>query len=288
MGLEKVERFLELLYQYKITNNYDRVILVIGDEGVGKSTFILELIVLWRMIRDVEIDIDEILELMQTDREGFKRALSRAPRRSVIAAPDAARIYHKKDAMDPDQKELEKDLLDVRMKENLILLGFQSWKTVPTDLAERRARNAFYIPRRGLVRGYDRESLDEKVDSGDWPRADLVDTFPSLEGTELWDQYRQTDLEAKQLRIDLEDEPEDEPKTKRERIDEVYREIKDERGIESVVGIHGGHNKPHIDIDMIQLGFDLSIRDARKVKKLLQNDDEIEVPELAEGQTQGN
>jgi len=81
------------------------------------------------------------------------------------------------------------------------VLGFQSWDRIGGEIKERRSKLTLKIPRRGLIRGYGRDAMDERIDSGSWPESTLTDKFPPLDGTELWDQYQQLDLEQKRERL---------------------------------------------------------------------------------------
>lgn len=278
--LQKVERFVDRLYHDRICNQYDAVLPIIADEGDGKSTFISQFGFFWQDVRDERRDPDSLLETMCFTRDGLQKRISSAPKRSLICVPDAARVLHKKEAMQGDQRELEKDFFDVRSSEYVILLGYQDWASVPTFLQERRAKFAFYIPKRGQIRGYNRESLDEKSNNNNdydwWPESDLVDTFPSLEGTDYWTRYQKLDDEKKNARMGIESENDEDngEKSKNERIKQISQDIKDE-GVHGYVSNHGVTGNPYIDADLIELDYDLSVRDAKKVKKLLERDPDV-------------
>lgn len=202
--MEKVRRYFEDIYENRICDEYDHILPIVGDEGVGKSTFILESIVMYREIRGLDRnDHDAILGPLCYTRKDVKDRMANAERRAIIAVPDAGRVLHKKEAMKGEQVEIEKDIADVRTKEFLFLLGFQGWGMIPTFMQERRAKNVFYLPERGLVRGYNRKSLNKKEDMEDdaWPRSDLTDTFPALDGTDLWERYKELDREKKEERM---------------------------------------------------------------------------------------
>ena len=200
--LDITRRFLERLYEDKITKDYDAVIPVVGDEGVGKSTYILQCIWMYQEIRGLDPTPESVLDtIVWGGRDEFKQALSKRPEESVICSMDAARVLYKKDAMDGDQREIEKDLLDVRMKNNLYFLGFQDWDIIPSMIQNRRAKFLLFIPDRGLIRGFGRDALDQKVETGNWPPADMKDKFPDLEGTEVWHRFRKQDLAKKKERI---------------------------------------------------------------------------------------
>ena len=60
---------------------------------------------------------------------------------------------------------------------------------------------------------------------------------------------------------------------------DVSEEIATERGLDDFLTIHGSWNCPIIDADMIRMEYDLSHRDAKAVKKLLNKRDDVEVPD---------
>lgn len=264
--LDRIQAFYERVYKQRIKQKYDAVTLIIGDESTGKSTFILESIWFYQEIRGLDPTPGSVLDqIIWRGRQEFKNALIEFPRRSAIAVPDAGRVFYRKDAMVGEQKEVEKDLLDSRVKENLILLGFQDWKIIPSMLQERRAKFAFYIPRRGRVYGYGRAKLDEWVETGERPEPDLNDWFPSLEGKRIWSVYEEKDLEMKKERMAGDTATEE---TEEVDLFEIANDIQTQ-GIEEVVSIHGGNKQPYIDSDLIELNWDLNAQQARKVKKLL-------------------
>jgi len=275
MSLDRIEAFAEVLYEEKICDEYDRIIPIIADESGGKSTFILEFMIIWREITGREVDAQEMIDQLVYTREGFQNALADYPPRAVIPVPDAARAMHRKEAMQSEQIEVEKDLLDVRVKEHVVMLGYQDYDIIPDFLQRRRAKNAFYIPTRGTIWGYSRDGLDERYEKESWPEPELTASFPSLEGTDLWRQYKREDRKRKKerMRSSASASPGGDMT-----VHEIAEEIKSE-GIESVVGIHGGWNRPYIDPDLIEMQYDIPARKAKKVKKLLGSDSEVTVPD---------
>lgn len=284
--MKKVERYLERLYEERIEEQYDHILLVVGDEGHGKSTLMLQMMVLWQMIREgyddaSEVDVEDVLSSIVHSPEGFEEAMAGFAARSAIAVPDAGRVMHKKEAMAAEQRELEKDLLDVRTNEYLILMGYQYWSTVPSFLMDGRAKGALYIPKRGLIQGYSRETLNDDIEDDDVPPADLVDTFPSLEGTELWREYRRIDQEQKAKRMDADDEDgEGEGWTVRE----VVGDIEDRDALGDFVLTHNQNGRPYIDADLIEYEYGVSARKAKQVKKVLERDHDVSdhSPEVGE------
>lgn len=272
MSLDRVEAFAEMLFEQKIKQEFDRVIPIVADEGMGKSTFMLEFMTIWRQVTGREVSADSLIDQFVYDQEGFQDALAEYPPRSVIPVPDAARALHRKEAMRKGTIETEKDLLDVRVKEHVILLGYQDWNIIPRFLQERRAKNVFYIPKRGRVWGFNRASIDQRYEDEEWPDADFKASFPSLEGTELWRRYKEEDMKRKQDRMRAVADDEEES------LEDIVERIKDD-GVDNVSSIHGGWNKRILDRDLIEMEYDLSRRDATKVKKLLKSDSSVSVGE---------
>lgn len=219
MEIEKLEptyRLLSAINDRVIERNDDRVILVVGDEGVGKSTLMVTMARMWNEIRDRPAETDAVLDnIVWGGREAFNEAMKKGDEGDMIAVQDAPHVLFSRDAMVGEQKETEKTLMDIRFRNYLIVLGFQDWGDIPTGLARRRAKNTLFIPRRGVIRGFNRDSMDTRHKSGEWPEPDFEDRFPSLDGTELWNEFQDRDEEAKLER--LEDDEEQAP-------DEAQRE----------------------------------------------------------------
>lgn len=220
--MERYKRYLEKLYQH-VQNDWDRIIPIIGPEGVGKSTLILQSNWLWDDIRGKNPRPETVLDyVVFDDRDAFRQKLLSSSQTDPISVMDAAHVLFNKDVMKPDQIEVEKSLLDIRTENYVIFLGYQSWGDIPTQLRKRRAENAIYIPRRGYLKGFNRRQLDEKesMDEGEWPDPALRDTFPSLEGTRLWERFNEIDKQRKRSRLQT-DEAADSELTPQDVVDEI-------------------------------------------------------------------
>jgi hypothetical protein len=272
--MKKMEQLVEELYRTRQEQNLDTVVPVIGDEGMGKSTLILQLAVKYCMERDGEPpEIEHLLSRVCYTREEFKKMMANSEKQDLIIVPDAARVLYSMDVAKSEQKEIEKDMMDVRGLEYFILMGFQSWRRMGGEIKERRAKLAAKIPRRGLIRVYSRQAMDEKVDTGDWPSATLTDKFRPLDGTELWQQYKSLDELKKRERIaagigDGEDEAD------QMSVQDVADEIAD-GGLEAVVSANSRTDRPYINKDLIRAEYELSHSDARAVKSLLEKEFDI-------------
>jgi hypothetical protein len=216
---------------------------------------------------------DSVLErVVWGSRDEFQDAISKYPPQSCIPVQDAARVLHKKETMHGDQVEVEKDLLDVRMKAFVIPLGFQEWEVIPDILQRRRAKNLFRIPRRGVIYGYNRASIDKKYETGEWPEPDLKDTFPSLEGTDLWAEFKTRDRQHKEARMRSgDDEESDSPDELSPR--DIVEEILSEDALDTYLGNNNGQT--YIDRDLIRYEYpEMTEAQSRVVKKgLLQESD---------------
>lgn len=269
-ALETSQRFLQRLYEERIQQDYDAVIPVIGDEGVGKSTYILQLMTMYQDIRGGDGSPESVLDkIVWGGREEFKQAVANRPEGQVVCHMDAARVLFSKDAMVGEQKQIQKDFLDMRMKNNVYFLGFQDWDIIPSMIKKRRAKFAFVIPERGVVRGYNRDSLDRRYKDGRWPKQDMPDRFPALDGTELWDRFERRDLEKKRERIGAGTEDDsDEPETPKE----VAAAIRGDGGPESYLHEINNGTQTVLDRMAIAADYDLSREKSKQVKKLLMRD----------------
>lgn len=268
--MKHVRKFYETLYKRYIKQEYDRFIPIVADEGHGKSTFILESIIIWHEITGREYDPHDVLSRFSYEQADFKDAIVDSEPQSIIAVPDAARVMHKKEAMHGSQIDLEKDIFDARIGEHVYLLGYQYWKTVPTVLQTGRAKNCFVIPHRGRVHGYSRASMDKRVETGEWPEPDIIDTFPSMEGTDIWKQYQKLDREKKMARMGN-DEEDGGPTPQ-----EVFEDISYE-SIAEYIRENPVNGNLSINIDLIRFDYpDLSRRKAKQVKAAIEREYDIE------------
>lgn len=225
--LAPVHHYFDLLYHEAIRDEWDRVVLVIGSEGVGKSTFMVQSNVLWHHVKNQTVDVEELLDqVVWGGRREFKEMLTRLDKESMITVQDAARVFHNLETQTSEQRDLQKDMLDIRTQRFVFLLGFQDWDDVPRFLAKRRAMNALVIPRRGYVKGFDRDALDHKWEHDEWPEPEFRAHFPSLEGLELWDEFQRRDEEEKLERIQASEEPDAEDVYWREQAKTAFRACK--------------------------------------------------------------
>jgi hypothetical protein len=132
------------------------------------------------------------------------------------------------------------------------------------------------------VHGYNEKGIRDRYDAGangDWPDPVMTDTFPNLEGTDLWDAFTAEDARRKQERIQP-DEDEDEEELS---VPEYAEQVKED-GIRDVVSVHGGNGTLYIDSDLIEVQYGVSGNKAKKISKVLKKEaasGELELEGLA-------
>jgi hypothetical protein len=267
--MKKLIRWLERTGDH-LDKDYDSVVPVVGDEGKGKSTLIMELGWLWHEVDGTpnEQTVEATMDQIAWDLKEFKEAIGSKPRKSCVTVHDAARVLSRKKAMHGDQIEVEEDLLDMRFGNYLVLLGYQEFDLLPTMLATRRSKNLLYIPKRGVVHGHNEANIRERYETGDWPDPVFRDTYPSLEGKELWQAFKAEDARRKQERI----QPEEEEETEADLPIPELAELVKEDGIHEVVSVHGGNGSLYIDSDLIEVEYGTSANKAKKVAKVLKKE----------------
>ncbi|WP_423745107.1 hypothetical protein V5735_03515 (plasmid) [Haladaptatus sp. SPP-AMP-3] len=267
--MERYKRFLEKLHEH-VQRDWDRLIPFVGEEGAGKSTLILQSIWLYELIRGNDPTPETVLDyVVFDDRDAFKQKLLSSDPGDPIGVMDAAHILYNKDVMMPDQKDVEKSLLDIRTENYVIFLGYQDWDDIPRQLRKRRAKNAIRVPSRGTLKGYNRRQLDEKyrnLDGMQWPDHALIDTFPSLEGTRLWERFDEIDKERKRRRLQQEDDDSDGELTPQDVVSKiVVEDILDE-----YVEVNEFQNRAYYSKSLLKYDFpDLSDQQADQVRSAL-------------------
>jgi len=231
--LETTKRWLESVDKQVLSNNNDRIVAVVGDEGSGKSTYMTHMAVLWDSIQNETVDNGRVLEsILWGGRDEFIEALRERDPGSLIAVQDAAHSLFSKEAMHGAQIQLEKSLLDIRIRNFLIVLGFQDFDDMPSGLKDRRCETVFRLETHrgqptGNVRIYDRGSIDKRIQEGEWPdEADERDRFESLDGTEIWASFSERDREAKLSRLEDSRDMGTEEVQKREQLKIALRAVR--------------------------------------------------------------
>lgn len=153
--LANLQNFLTGVYENRIQEDDDLVLLMIGNEGAGKSTAMLLATALWHNITGKDQSTDALLDrVVFGGREAYKDKLLNSDEGDIITVQDAPHVLFSKDAMVGEQKDIEKAMFDIRIENYFMILGFQSWDVVPGDLRSRRAQAAIRVYRQNGERGY--------------------------------------------------------------------------------------------------------------------------------------
>ena len=269
--MKRIQQWLEMVYHDRLQDDFDLLCPVVGDEGKGKSTLMMQLVWLWLDITGQEQTVENAISKIEWNLEGFEDALGGRDQYDVIVVHDAARVMSRKKAMHADQKEIEEDLLDARFGNYLVLLGYQDFDVIPTMLATRRSKNLLRITTRGRVHGHNEANIRKRYETGDWPEPTMTDTFPDLEGKKLWERFEAEDQRRKQERIQPDEDDSEEELT----IKELAEKVKED-GLHNVVSLHGGHNRYYIDSDLVEIEYGVSGQKAKKATKLLKRDEDVD------------
>ena len=241
--LQNFRNFLQGVYEEQITDDDDLVLLMIGDEGAGKSTLMLWATIFWLQFQGRQSTPENCLDrIVYGDREEYKQKLLNSDETDIVTVQDAPHVLFSKEAMHGEQIDIEKAMVDIRINNYLMVMGFQSWDMVPKDFRSRRAQAGVRVYKnddgdRGFMDIYGREELNTKyseLDEGEWPDPAYKDQFPSLEGTDIWERFNEADEKRKEERLEDSKEPAKEDIQKEEQIKIALRAVKpwtDERGM---------------------------------------------------------
>lgn len=106
------------------------------------------------------------------------------------------------------------------------------------------------------------------------PSAELIAPYEQAKSAFQDQHYEATIQKFEEARGEVapDDDADEDPSPK-----DVVGELREGDRVDDVVSYHGNTGEPYIDADLLEIEFDLSQGDARKVKKLARKDDAIDV-----------
>lgn len=140
------------------------------------------------------------------------------------------------------------------------------WKWLDPDRADRTGTVYHHFPRRQL----NGQRIKIKTVAFTPPSEELTEPYEERK-REFQDQfYKETLAELNGTEGDSDDaDTSQSPK-------EIVDAIQSNGGAEDYISTHGGNGTKYVDADLIEMEFDVSIRDARKAKKLLEKSVDLE------------
>ena len=218
-NLAGTRQILELAYKNQ-KYEHDSVFLIGGEEGKGKSTFLLHCVSI----------IDE-LKKTQTPVQNITRNLKELVVRmrllqdcEQVALDEGAELASDRQ-FDAIVRAVKKMFVVMRQKSFIVYICFTNPLKINTYFREDRVKGVFLITQRGTVNFYSRFTFMEIMEAIKTQRKgirsitnltrlgtqpDLIDTFPKYEG-ELWKEYQ---------------------KRKGENIKDIFEELFDEFGLD--------------------------------------------------------
>jgi hypothetical protein len=214
-GVKQIIR--KIIDQQDSAEEIDGVFLVCGEEGSGKSNFMLEFIDLWIAETHKPIDIKSVCVNVK------ELIFALALKKRSIACLDEGDELNNQNYWDPIAKKLKKVFVVSRARANVCLLSFPNPVKIQGYYKEDRAKGVFFCYKRKHVIYFNRKrfrmvremiSKNNNIKSIDdfyihyRKNASLIDTVPKYNGT-LLEEYK---------------------KRKNDNIDKVFEEITKEMG----------------------------------------------------------
>jgi hypothetical protein len=198
-----------------LKGDVDVVLLSVGDEGSGKSTFGIQI------CKAVDKNFDASHICFELD--DFIRKLKELPRGSAVLLDESGDHLMSREAMGGRRISTLKELMKCRALNKFIVLNISYLPLMEKYVRSFRARVMSRtitkvdlkndVIRRGLVQIFSRKAMKKIKVMQDgsirYPRPTLVDNFHNLAGDKLWDEYKEKKM-AYVLNIELKKQKKDE------------------------------------------------------------------------------
>jgi energy-coupling factor transporter ATP-binding protein EcfA2 len=199
--MEKLKNLAEWIGEVIMNSKEDCCWLSVGDEGSGKSTLGLWLC----SCVDPNFSINNVVFTL----EDFAEKLRMLPPGSAILCDEAGDLLLSRESMAQHRIATIKDLMKARGLQKFLFFNITYLPLMEKYVRSFRARvlsrtktetdvkNARVL--RGLVLLYHKQSIPkiniDQLGNIKWVRPDMVDSFPDLTGTKLWQQYEAKKME---------------------------------------------------------------------------------------------
>jgi hypothetical protein len=185
------------------TKNQDRVVVVTGNEGKGKSNLLLGMNDYWYVdLLKVKNYGEEFIKYFGANKKEFVWALANAPKYYFITHDESLKDLYARDAISTFNKDLNKAYFVIRGKNLFTALACPSILDLDPNFRKRRVSGMYHVYSAGKVAYYGRKKLNKlipalmkmsiynarpdpkyaKDDYGKLIRPDFTDTFPLYNG----------------------------------------------------------------------------------------------------------
>lgn len=215
--LEKIKKAVPAIKKQLDKEDYDWLHVNVGYEGVGKSTFG------WHFCSQVDpnFNVNKVI----FSYKGFKKALRDNNPGEAIMIDEGAFVLFHRDAMKSETKKMVKLLTGCRDFNQFIMINLPRFFILDNYVRKYRVKTSTRVIKRGVVLFYSprKTNMVEKGKKGraNWPDYDFMDGFPKVEGEE-WERYRKK--KRTHMVGNVEEEEDEESKTKIEKIQDFYKD----------------------------------------------------------------
>lgn len=185
--MKQIKTLMEFTYS-KLQEDFDKVLIIDGNEGFSKSTLALWCLHHFYMHRNGTVDVDDIKHMCLTP-EQFLEDLKDLKKYELTVYDEAGDI-HKKRSMSNFNLMIGKAYQVIRGDNLLTILVLPSIFDLDTFFSQRRAKGLMHCFRRGRVAYYNEERLKKlieicqtkKINRYHFVRPLWVDSFPKYNG----------------------------------------------------------------------------------------------------------
>lgn len=144
------------------SKNKDRVTLITGYEGSGKSTFALHLFEAWYNILDQKISID-LINLFSDNQKGFVTALNTAQKYQMVVHDEAGKDLYSRNAMSSFSKDLNVAYQVIRGSNLHTVLILPHILDLDSFFRKRRVTQLFHVYEEGKIAYFTKKRLRQMM-----------------------------------------------------------------------------------------------------------------------------
>jgi hypothetical protein len=143
-----------------LKNNYDYVLVVTGDTGLGKSMFVLHLMETWQKIIGEEIDAD-LINHINVDKKRWLTNFKTLKEYDINVFDEGAKGLSSKQYNEKFSKLLEQLFQVIRFKKFFTVIVIPNFFRLDKYFREDRLRGLVYIDKRGHYKFFTRKRIVE-------------------------------------------------------------------------------------------------------------------------------